>query len=70
MPVGKTALATRLLSGSFPTEYHPTRADSYSKVITVDGLKCTLDILDTAGQEAFSAVPRGLPCREKLIRLL
>ena len=31
------------------TDYDPTIEDTYLKEMTVDGQKCTLDILDTAG---------------------
>ncbi len=54
--LGKTALAKRLASGTYSADYHPTRADSYTKTLLVDGHKVSLDILDTAGQESFSAV--------------
>lgn len=54
--VGKTALAKQLVAGSFSPDYCPTRADSYSKVMSVAGERCTIDILDTAGQESFCAV--------------
>jgi Ras-related protein Ral-A len=33
--------------GNFVEEYDPTTADSYRKIIEVDGVKCQLDILDT-----------------------
>ena len=37
-------------------EYEPTIEDSYRKQAMVDGESCVLDILDTAGQEEYSAM--------------
>jgi hypothetical protein len=36
-------------------QYDPTIEDSYRKGVEVDGQACILDIMDTAGQEEFSA---------------
>jgi small GTP-binding protein len=41
---------------SFIDEYDPTIEDSYRKQVVVDGETCLLDILDTAGQEEYSAM--------------
>lgn len=54
--VGKSALTIRLVQGSFLEEYDPTIEDSYRKEVEVDAKKCTVDILDTAGQEEFSSL--------------
>ncbi|XP_049735970.1 GTPase NRas isoform X1 [Elephas maximus indicus] len=35
---------------------HGVRADSYRKQVVIDGETCLLDILDTAGQEEYSAM--------------
>merc|ERR1711934_985245 len=51
--VGKSALTLRLCSGKFPKKYDPTIEDSYRKKLEVDKKVCTLDILDTAGQEEY-----------------
>lgn len=40
----------------FIVEYDPTIEDSYRKQIEVDGEACVIDILDTAGQEEYSAM--------------
>lgn len=40
----------------FVAAYEPTKADSYRKKVTVDGEECHIDILDTAGQEDYSAI--------------
>ena len=37
-------------------EYEPTKADSYRKKVVLDGEECSVDILDTAGQEDYSAI--------------
>jgi len=50
---GKSALTQMFMYGNFVEEYDPTTADSYRKIIDVDGEKCQLDILDTAGQEEY-----------------
>lgn len=40
----------------FVEEYDPTIEDSYRKQIGVDDVPCILNILDTAGQEEYSAM--------------
>jgi len=50
---GKSALTQMFMYGNFVEEYDPTTADSYRKIIEIDGEKCQLDILDTAGQEEY-----------------
>lgn len=42
--------------GHFVDTYDPTIEDSYQKRIVVDGVPCKLDILDTAGQEEYTAL--------------
>lgn len=54
--VGKSALTIRLVCDNFLEVYDPTIEDSYRKNVMVDGQTCLLDILDTAGQEEFSAM--------------
>ena len=56
---GKSALTQRFMYGNFVEEYEPTTADSYRKIIEVDGEKCQLDILDTAGQEEYVGIVLG-----------
>ena len=36
--------------------YEPTIEDTYKKITIIDGETCSLDILDTAGQEEYSAM--------------
>jgi small GTP-binding protein len=50
---GKSALTQMFMYNNFVEEYDPTTADSYRKNHEVDGQKCQLDILDTAGQEEY-----------------
>jgi GTPase KRas protein len=45
-----------LIQGHFVDEYDPTIEDSYRKQVTIDSNTCLLDILDTAGQEEYSAM--------------
>ncbi|CAF0796105.1 unnamed protein product [Brachionus calyciflorus] len=54
--VGKSALTIQLIQNHFIDEYDPTIEDSYRKQVVVDGETCLLDILDTAGQEEYSAM--------------
>ena len=69
--VGKSALTIQLIQNHFIDEYDPTIEDSYSKSfrtvsnlfnkrsgkqVTIDDETCLLDILDTAGQEEYSAM--------------
>lgn len=54
--VGKSALTIRSIKGHFIDEYDPTIEDAYSKSITVDDKVFQLDVLDTAGQEEYSAM--------------
>ncbi|KRY78806.1 Ras-related protein Ral-A, partial [Trichinella pseudospiralis] len=54
--VGKSALTLQFMYDEFVEEYEPTKADSYRKRIVLDGEECQIDILDTAGQEDYSAI--------------
>eukprot|EP00034_Subulatomonas_tetraspora_P001159 GABW01001448.1.p1 GENE.GABW01001448.1~~GABW01001448.1.p1 ORF type:complete len:126 (+),score=14.46 GABW01001448.1:68-445(+) len=54
--VGKSALTVRFIQGNFVEKYDPTIEDSYRKQVEIDGTPCMLDILDTAGQEEYSAL--------------
>ena len=54
--VGKSALTMQLINSYFVDEYDPTIEDSYRKQVVIDGKVCLLDILDTAGQEEYSAM--------------
>ncbi|AET40108.1 Ras family protein Ecym_5349 [Eremothecium cymbalariae DBVPG len=54
--VGKSALTIQLIQSHFVDEYDPTIEDSYRKQVVIDGQVSILDILDTAGQEEYSAM--------------
>ena len=54
--VGKSALTVQYVSGIFVSKYDPTIEDSYRKQEYIDGKPITLEILDTAGTEQFTAM--------------
>merc|ERR1711884_346360 len=54
--VGKSAITIQFIQSYFVTDYDPTIEDSYQKQCVIDGTVAKLDILDTAGQETFSAM--------------
>ncbi|ELR16995.1 Ras family protein [Acanthamoeba castellanii str. Neff] len=54
--VGKSALTIQLINHHFMDDYDPTIEDSYRKQVEIDQETCLLDILDTAGQDEFSAM--------------
>ncbi|CAH7687258.1 P-loop containing nucleoside triphosphate hydrolase protein [Phakopsora pachyrhizi] len=54
--VGKSALTVQFVHDMFVERYDPTIEDSYRKMVTVDGNKVTVEILDTAGTEQFVAL--------------
>jgi len=54
--VGKSALTIQLMQNHFIVQYDPTIEDSYRKQTVIDEETCILDILDTAGQEEYSAM--------------
>lgn len=60
--VGKTSLTIQMSHQHFVEEYDPTLEDSYRRQCVVDDEACLLEILDTAGQEEFTAL------REQWIR--
>eukprot|EP00056_Hartaetosiga_gracilis_P001136 m.42421 g.42421 ORF g.42421 m.42421 type:complete len:194 (+) comp10514_c0_seq1:164-745(+) len=54
--VGKSALTIQFIQSHFVDEYDPTIEDSYRKQCVIDEEVALLDILDTAGQEEYSAM--------------
>merc|ERR1711998_514673 len=54
--VGKSGLTLQFCAGKCPKRYDPTIEDSYRKTTEVEGRPCTLDILDTAGQEEYASL--------------
>lgn len=54
--VGKSALTSQYVQGVFLEEYDPTIEDSYRKQTVLDDRSYSLEILDTAGIEQFTAM--------------
>ncbi|KAI9636300.1 P-loop containing nucleoside triphosphate hydrolase protein [Dioszegia hungarica] len=54
--VGKTALTVQFTMSSFVEAYDPTIEDCYRKQWVVDDQPCLLEVLDTAGQEEYTAL--------------
>jgi small GTP-binding protein len=54
--VGKSALTIQLIQKQFIEWYDPTIEESYIKNTNIDGKWCILDVLDTAGQEIYTAM--------------
>ncbi|CAN6637113.1 ras-like protein 1 [Trichomonascus vanleenenianus] len=54
--VGKTALTIQLCLNHFVETYDPTIEDSYRKNVVIDDQPAILEVLDTAGQEEFTAL--------------
>lgn len=54
--VGKSALTIQYFQHMFLEDHNPTIEDSYLQNVEVDGEWCVLDVLDTAGQDEFSAM--------------
>ncbi|KAL9057781.1 MAG: hypothetical protein Q9162_002122 [Coniocarpon cinnabarinum] len=54
--VGKTALTIQLCLNHFVETYDPTIEDSYRKQVVIDNQSCMLEVLDTAGQEEYTAL--------------
>merc|ERR1712002_823798 len=54
--VGKSAITIQFIQSCFATDYDPTIEDSYTKQCVIYDVVAKLDILDTAGQEEFSAM--------------
>uniref|UniRef100_A0A0X3QGD8 Ras-related protein M-Ras n=1 Tax=Schistocephalus solidus TaxID=70667 RepID=A0A0X3QGD8_SCHSO len=54
--VGKSALTIQYFQHMFIEDHNPTIEDSYIQNVEIDGEWCVLDVLDTAGQDEFSAM--------------
>ena len=54
--VGKSCLTIQLVNNYFTYEYNPTIENSFRRQVTVDEECLFLEILDTAGQEEYTAM--------------
>eukprot|EP01105_Mastigella_eilhardi_P005458 TRINITY_DN17160_c0_g1_i1.p1 TRINITY_DN17160_c0_g1~~TRINITY_DN17160_c0_g1_i1.p1 ORF type:complete len:183 (+),score=61.42 TRINITY_DN17160_c0_g1_i1:35-583(+) len=54
--VGKSAIVIRFTQNNFVERYDPTIEDTYRKQFDVDGTAVVINIMDTAGQEEYSAL--------------
>lgn len=54
--VGKSAITIRFIQNHFLLDYDPTIEDSYRKQVRIDEETAVLEVLDTAGQEEYSAM--------------
>lgn len=54
--VGKSAVTVRFVSNHFVSIYDPTIEDSYKTTKCIDGESIDIFIIDTAGQEEFTAL--------------
>ncbi|CAF0885240.1 unnamed protein product [Adineta ricciae] len=54
--VGKSCLTMQFVQGIFLPKYDPTIEDVYKKTVEIDEKQYSLEILDTAGTEEFSAM--------------
>ncbi|KAH9974824.1 24 kDa ras-like protein [Russula compacta] len=54
--VGKSALTIQFMHNHFVEDYDPTIEDLYRKQCVIEGEDTLVDVLDTAGQEEFSAM--------------
>ncbi|KAG8213173.1 small GTPase superfamily [Butyriboletus roseoflavus] len=54
--VGKSALTVRFVQDIFLEDYDPTIEEAYRRIVDVDGVKTSLEVLDTAGAEQFTAL--------------
>lgn len=54
--VGKTAFTIQMCSNHFVEYYDPTIESCYRRGVVIDDIACVLDVLDTAGQEEYSAL--------------
>ena len=54
--VGKSALTFRFINNKFPDENDSTIEDSYKIDVNIDNIKCSLEIVDTAGQDDYQTL--------------
>jgi len=49
-------LTYRFINDKFPTEHDTTIEDQYKINLTIEGIACRLEILDTAGQDDYQSM--------------
>ncbi|EPZ34286.1 Small GTPase superfamily domain-containing protein [Rozella allomycis CSF55] len=54
--VGKSCLTVRFLKDEFTSEYDPTVEENYRKKVTIENIPSVVNIIDTAGQQEFTAL--------------
>lgn len=54
--VGKSAITNRFVGGRWIEKYDPTVEESYQTTVDVDGRALQVEILDTAGQDEYTAL--------------
>ena len=54
--VGKSAITNRFVRGRWIAKYDPTIEETYQKPVEVEGQVLQVEILDTAGQDAYSSL--------------
>jgi len=54
--VGKTALAIQFAFHRFVETYDPTIEDAYRTHLIVDSQMCSIEVIDTAGQEEYASL--------------
>jgi Ras-related C3 botulinum toxin substrate 1 len=54
--VGKTSLLVSYTTNSFPIDYTPTIFDNYYTCVVIDKATISLELWDTAGQEAYDTL--------------
>jgi GTPase KRas len=54
--VGKSAITNRFVRGRWIAKYDPTIEESYQKPCEIDGQVLQVEILDTAGQDAYTSL--------------
>jgi len=56
--VGKSSLTKRVVGGEFSKTYQPTIISTYTRDMEIERVVFHLDIVDTAGQDEYSQLPK------------
>ena len=54
--VGKSSLIYRYIADKFPKEYDTTLEDQYKTSMTIEDIKCNVEILDTSGKDNYETM--------------